>query len=172
MKHQFPSVTDKESQHRAEHGWVKPRFGTPHWRVVGAGGDGMRLRSHLGAIQSQPFPSHSILQHLQRGRKLQEMAGLGGGALGKLPVGYSHWIWTNAQGWNALELGLTPCSVYPPEVLRVGLNPASSRVKALQDEERQKQDQDETLAASSASITRFHSNGFGPSSAAGAGKQE
>lgn len=102
MKHQFPSVTDEGSQHRAEpaQGEVKPRSVTPHWRAEGAGGAGMRLSSHLGAIQSQPFLSHSIPQHAQRGGKPGEMPGFGGGALGKLLLGYSHWIWTNAQGWN------------------------------------------------------------------------
>lgn len=69
---------------------------------MGAGGAGMRLNSHLGAIQPQPLPRHSILKHPQRDGKPQEMADFGGGTLGKLPLGYSHWVWTNTQGWSTL----------------------------------------------------------------------
>lgn len=65
----------------------------------------------------QSSPSHSILQHPQRSGKPQEMAGFGGGALEKLPLGYSHWIGTNPQGWNILQLCLTPHSVQPPGLI-------------------------------------------------------
>lgn len=172
--------------------------GTPPLRgVVGAGGAGTRLSSPAGC---NPVPALPKPWHPMTSPAGWKTAGdgdyFGGGAFGKLHWGYFHLIWTNTRerktleqtssaqdlAWCKAELcaGFNHPRVYPPGILPVGLIPnlvaqvnAPSPRHRLRKGRRRvapRRERDETPTASPASSTGFHSDGFGPRLAMGAGE--
>lgn len=151
-----------------------------------------------GWVQSCPSPSqttasYNIPSRVENSRRRGLFWRI---AFGKLHWGYFHLIWTNTRerktleqtssaqdlAWCKAELcaGFNHPRVYPPGILPAGLipnlvaqvNAPSPRHRLRKGRRRvaQRRERDETLAASPASSTGFHSDGFGPRLATGAGE--